>query len=116
MNVLMATSSYPRFPGDVVAPFIESIATGIARRGHRVDVVLPHHPELRRVSGAGVTFHPYRYAPDRWSRWGYAQSLEADHRLVSGLLNSVGVALEPHTAGWPDAAPGLRSAPREEAS
>ena len=26
MNVLMVTSSYPKFPGDVTAPFIESIA------------------------------------------------------------------------------------------
>ncbi len=45
MNVLMVTSSYPRFPGDVVAPFIESIARGVGARGHRVDVVLPHPPK-----------------------------------------------------------------------
>ena len=63
MNVLMVTSSYPRFPGDVVAPFIESIARGVAARGHRVDVVLPHHPDLRRPAGEPVSFHPYRYAP-----------------------------------------------------
>jgi phosphatidyl-myo-inositol dimannoside synthase len=75
----MVTSSYPRFPGDVVAPFIESIARGVAARGHRVDVVLPHHPDLRRPAGEPVSFHPYRYAPlDRWSRWGYAQSLRRD--------------------------------------
>ena len=78
MNVLMVTSSYPRFPGDVVAPFIESIAAGIAARGHRVDVVWPHHPALRRPAGDPVAFHPYRYAPDRFSRWGYAQGLKAD--------------------------------------
>jgi len=86
MNVLMVTSSYPRFPGDVVAPFIESIATGIAARGHRVDVVLPHHPALRRPAGEAVAFHPYRYAPDRWSRWGYAQSLKADVGVRGGMF------------------------------
>jgi glycosyltransferase involved in cell wall biosynthesis len=86
MNVLMVTSSYPRFPGDVVAPFIESIATGIAKRGHRVDVVLPHHPDLRRPPGDTVRFHPYRYAPDRWSLWGYAQSLEADVSVRGGMF------------------------------
>jgi len=75
----MVTSSYPKFPGDVTAPFIESIATGIARRGHEVDVVLPHHPELQRGADEVVRFFPYRYAPsDPWSLWGYAQSLEAD--------------------------------------
>ena len=51
MNVLMVTSSYPKAPGDVTAPFIESIAEAVAARGHGVDVVLPHHPELRRPPG-----------------------------------------------------------------
>src|SRR5687768_3972980 len=87
MNVLMVTSSYPRFPGDVVAPFIESIARGVAARGHRVDVVLPHHPELRRREDEPVSFHPYRYAPlDRWSRWGYAQSLRRDVSVRAGAF------------------------------
>ena len=35
------------------------------------------------------------------------------YRLVSGLLNSAGVALEPSTPGWPTGAGGLRRAPRE---
>ena len=58
MNVLMVTSSYPKFPGDVTAPFIESIAHGVAARGHRVDVVLPHHPDLRRSDDEPVRFLP----------------------------------------------------------
>jgi len=79
MNVLMVTSSYPKFPGDVTAPFIESIARGVAARGHQVDVVLPHHPELRRDASEPVRFFPYRYAPiPSWNQWGYAQSLAAD--------------------------------------
>jgi glycosyltransferase involved in cell wall biosynthesis len=78
----MVTSSYPRFPGDVVAPFIESIARGMAARGHAVDVVLPHHPELRRGADEPVSFFPYRYAPTRGlSLWGYAQSLAADVKV-----------------------------------
>jgi phosphatidyl-myo-inositol dimannoside synthase len=79
MNVLMVTSSYPKFPGDVTAPFMESIAWGVAARGHEVDVVLPHHPELKRGTDEPVRFFPYRYAPrEGWSIWGYAQSLRAD--------------------------------------
>jgi len=82
MRILIVTSSYPKFPGDVTAPFIESIARGVAARGHQVDVVLPHHPELRRGEDEPVRFFPYHYAPsDSWSLWGYAQSLEADVRL-----------------------------------
>ena len=92
----MVTSSYPKFPGDVTAPFIESIAEAVAERGHGVDVLLPHHPELRRPPGR-VRFFPYRYAPrDALAVWGYASSLEADVRvkpLVYALLPLVALAL-----------------------
>jgi glycosyltransferase involved in cell wall biosynthesis len=86
MKVLMVTSSYPLFPGDATAPFIEEIARGLAGAGHGVDVVLPHHPRLRRPPDEPVRFFPYRYAPcEAWSVWGYAQSLESDVR-VRGLV------------------------------
>jgi glycosyltransferase involved in cell wall biosynthesis len=77
----MVSSSYPKFPGDATAPFIEAIALGIASQGHEVDMVLPHHPELARPEGEPVRFLTYRYAPDSWSVWGYAQSLESDVRV-----------------------------------
>jgi len=96
MKVLMLTSSYPKFPGDVTAPFVESIARGVAARGHAVDVVLPHHPDLRRPADDPVRFFPYRYAPDRFSLWGYAQSMAADVRLrkrVYLLLPLVALAM-----------------------
>lgn len=52
------------------------------------------------------------------SRWNDSQLLEllvltGYYRLVSGLLNSAGVALEPRTPGWPEGARPVRSAPRE---
>ena len=82
MNVLMVTSSYPKFPGDVTAPFVESIARAVAERGHAVDVLLPHHPDLRRDGAEPVRFFPYRYAPrEDWNLWGYAQSLQSDVRV-----------------------------------
>ncbi|HEY6546903.1 MAG TPA: glycosyltransferase [Vicinamibacteria bacterium] len=95
MKVLMVTSSYPLCPGDVVAPFIEEIARGVAGAGHRVDVLLPHHPRLRRPPGEPVRFFPYRYAPfASWNVWGYAQSLEADVRVRGGAF-----LLAPFVAG-----------------
>jgi glycosyltransferase involved in cell wall biosynthesis len=81
MRILAVTSSYPKFPGDVTAPFIESITRTLAQRGHAVDVVLPEHPELRWPHSP-VALHPYRYAPHPgWALWGYAASLEADVRV-----------------------------------
>ena len=55
------------------------------------------------------------------TRWSDEQLLEllvlaGYYRLVSGLLNSVGVALEPETPGWPDAMTQPRRAPREVAT
>jgi glycosyltransferase involved in cell wall biosynthesis len=97
MRLLHLTSSYPKFPGDVTAPFIEEIAHALAARGHQVDVVLPFHPDLRRPQEDGVRFFPYRYAPrDDWSRWGYAQSLESDVRVrpaIYALLPLAALAL-----------------------
>ena len=54
------------------------------------------------------------------SRWSDEQLLElvvlaGYYRLVSGLLNSAGVALEPETPGWPDGMRDPRRAPRESA-
>jgi alkylhydroperoxidase family enzyme len=52
------------------------------------------------------------------ARWSEPQLLElvvlcGYYRLVSGLLNSAGVALEPATPGWPAGLTQVRRAPRE---
>lgn len=51
-------------------------------------------------------------------RWSEPELLEllvltGFYRLVSGMLNSAGVALEPQTTGWPTAANPRRTAPRD---
>lgn len=80
MKICMVTSSYPKYPGEVTAPFIEEIAAGVTALGHEVHLLLPHHPDLRRGAvERGVHLHPYRYAPFRaLAIWGYAESLAAD--------------------------------------
>jgi glycosyltransferase involved in cell wall biosynthesis len=79
----MITSSYPRFPGDTIATFMEPIAQGVAQRGHEVHVVLPWHPRLQRHGlEGGVHFHPFHYAPLRsLNVFGYSGALDADVRL-----------------------------------
>lgn len=87
MKICMLSSSYPKYDGDVTAPFIESIATGVAALGHEVHLLLPHHPEIRRkVYENGVIFHFYRYAPTKKLHiWGYADSLQADVTIKKGV-------------------------------
>jgi glycosyltransferase involved in cell wall biosynthesis len=79
----MLTSSYPKFPGDVTAPFIESIAQYSQSLGHKVTVVLPYHPDLRRQPVEnGVRFYQYHYALRRsWNIWGYAASMQGDVKV-----------------------------------
>ena len=53
------------------------------------------------------------------AKWSDAQLLEllvlaGYYRLVSGMLNSAGVPLEPTTPGWPDGTSARRQAPRAE--
>ncbi|MCU0491797.1 MAG: glycosyltransferase [Chloroflexaceae bacterium] len=80
MRVLMLTSSYPKYPGETTAPFIEEIAAGLAARGHTIDLVAPWHPDIRREPvERGVRLHFFRYAPHpALNIWGYAQSLLSD--------------------------------------
>lgn len=87
MNILALTSSYPRFPGDPTAPFIESITKHVAARGHTIHLVVPEHRAWRRAPVEdGVHFHPYRYSPRRsWTPWGYSESLQAGVKIKRRL-------------------------------
>lgn len=88
MKILMVTSSYPKYEGDVTAPFIESIAASIAARGNEVHVLAPYHPDLRRGEiEKGVHLHFFKYAPLRHLNiWGYAEALEADIRVKGAIF------------------------------
>jgi glycosyltransferase involved in cell wall biosynthesis len=94
-TVVMVTSSYPRFPGDAIATFMEPIAGSISARGHEIHVVAPWHPRWNRQSPeGGVAFHLFRYAP--WPRlnvFGYAEALHADVRLRLPALAVTPLAL-----------------------
>lgn len=95
MRILMLASSFPKWPGETTAPFIEEIAAGVAARGHAVTLLLPYHPELRRgPDERGVRLRQYRYAPlPALNVWGYAQSLLSDTAIKGRTLAAVPFAL-----------------------
>ncbi|MGI8858512.1 MAG: glycosyltransferase [Thermomicrobiales bacterium] len=96
LTIVMLTSSYPLYEGDMTAPFIEEIAAGVAARGHTVHVVLPDHPRLRRSGMArGVHLHPFAVAPVRsWgAAWGYAGSLAGDVAVTKSAVAIAPLAL-----------------------
>jgi glycosyltransferase involved in cell wall biosynthesis len=95
MNICMLTSSYPKYPGETTAPFIEEIAAGLVRRGHCVHVVAPYHRDIRREPiERGVYLHFFRYSPLRaLNVFGYAESLQADVGLRGAALAAVPMAV-----------------------
>lgn len=94
MKILMLTSSYPKYPGETTAPFIEEIAAGLVRRGHDVTVLAPFHPQVRRATvERGVRLRLYRYAPvPALNVYGYAESLRADVGLRRAALAAAPLA------------------------
>lgn len=81
-EILTLATSYPRFKGDVVAPFIENISKEIASAGNHIDLMLPYHPEFKRTNERGITFHLYKYTKKKkYMIWGYASSMKADVQL-----------------------------------
>jgi glycosyltransferase involved in cell wall biosynthesis len=88
MRILMLSSSYPKYPGETTAPFIEEIAAGLAARGHHIDLLAPWHPDVRRGPlERGVHLHFFRYAPHpALNVWGYAQSLQSDTLIKQQTL------------------------------
>lgn len=95
MKICMLTSSYPKYPGETTAPFIEEIAAGLVRRGHEVHVVAPFHRDVRRGQvERGVHLHFFRYAPlPVLNVWGYAESLHADVSVKGRTLAAAPLAL-----------------------
>jgi glycosyltransferase involved in cell wall biosynthesis len=95
MKIAMLTSSYPKWPGETTAPFIEEIAASVAARGHEVHVLMPHRSDLRRQPcERGVHLHTYRYAPRRSLEvWGYSAALHGDVGIRPATIVAAPLAL-----------------------
>ncbi|HEX6289215.1 MAG TPA: glycosyltransferase family 4 protein [Herpetosiphonaceae bacterium] len=95
MKIAMLTSSYPKWPGETTAPFIEEIAASVAARGHEVHVLMPHRSDLRRQPfERGVYLHTYRYAPTQALEvWGYSAALHGDVGVRPATLAAAPLAL-----------------------
>jgi glycosyltransferase involved in cell wall biosynthesis/ubiquinone/menaquinone biosynthesis C-methylase UbiE len=83
LRVAVIASSYPRFSGDGAAPFVQSLARGLAAQGHSVEVVAPYDAEAQPAPAEQrLRVHRFRYAPtDGLHIVGHARSLENDERL-----------------------------------
>lgn len=83
MRIAVLTSSYPRYPGDSVAPFMQAICETLADLGHTVEVIAPADPAAPAIQDNGkVRVRRFSYIPfKRWQIMGHARALENDMRL-----------------------------------
>lgn len=64
MRILISTSTFPRFAGDSVTPFMLNLAKALVERGIEVDVLAPHAPGslTSEVLAPGLMVTRFRYA------------------------------------------------------
>ncbi|RAL23098.1 hypothetical protein DL240_09435 [Lujinxingia litoralis] len=73
MNLVVLTSSYPRFEGDGAGAFVARWCESLVARGHRVRVLCFRGPEARGGVRRGVDLRFVPYAPRPWERLFFGQ-------------------------------------------
>ena len=83
MKVCLLTHSYPRFPNDTTAPFVESTAETLQKQGMDVTVLTPDTPKFARTAADhSVNLQTYRYFfPRQLQQLGYSRTLVNDCEL-----------------------------------
>lgn len=88
MKICTLTHTYPRFPDDINAPFVEKLVEHIARKGNDVSVITAYDPKWnRKAEDHTVDLRTYRYIwPDRLHILGYSRTIEGNIRFRKRVL------------------------------
>ena len=88
MKICALTHTYPRFPHDINAPFVEQLMERIAAKGNEVAVLTAFDPAWNRGPGDHtVDLRTYRYIrPDRLHILGYSRTIEGNVRFRKRVL------------------------------
>lgn len=88
MRICTLTHTYPRFPDDINAPFVEKLMEHIALRGNDVSVLTAYDPAWNRsLDDHTVNLRTYRYIwPDRLHILGYSRTIEGNVRFRKSVL------------------------------
>jgi glycosyltransferase involved in cell wall biosynthesis len=82
MRIAVITSSYPRYKGDGVAPFVKSISESLKDRGHTISVIAPYDIKVKKDPNQKLDVHRFKYIwPDSLHLLGHARSMKADVKL-----------------------------------
>ncbi len=88
MRICTLTHTYPRFPDDINAPFVEKLMENIARKGNEVSVLTAYDPEWnRKAEDHTVDLRTYRYIwPDSLHILGYSRTIEGNIRFRKRVM------------------------------
>ncbi|MBN1291346.1 MAG: glycosyltransferase [Candidatus Latescibacteria bacterium] len=88
MKVCTLTHTYPRFEGDINAPFVEHLMKHIAREDVEVSVLTAYDPAWNRTAGDHtIDLRTYRYVwPERLHILGYSRTIEGNVRFRKHVL------------------------------
>lgn len=82
MNIVVTTTSYPRYLGDGAGTFIHSMCRSLVEAGHNVQVFACDDPQASDTWQNAVPVSRVRYVwPRRWATLGHGGALQADTKL-----------------------------------
>lgn len=76
MQILMITSSFPRFKGDYVGDFVYRLAKSLVKKGINVSVLCPAYPRgVRKETISGISVYRFPYFFDKWQLLSYGSGI-----------------------------------------
>lgn len=84
MRICIFSHTFPRFPGDTSAPFMENLAKALADAGHKVFVLVPYDSKFQLDVKRNYTLVTYRYIfPDTLHILGYSRTFSEGRKISS---------------------------------
>lgn len=82
MKICIFTHTFPRFPGDTPAPFMENLANSLVELGHKVFVLAPYDTKFSLIAKRKYKLVTYRYSLlDSLHVLGYSREFDSSKNL-----------------------------------
>jgi glycosyltransferase involved in cell wall biosynthesis len=89
MRILHVVTAFPRFPHDIISPWLVELLKGLQAAGHEVEVFAPAYRGGGNREFGGIPVHRFRYFPARW------EDLTHDQATLDRLRRSVRYKIMP---------------------
>jgi glycosyltransferase involved in cell wall biosynthesis len=83
MRILHVVTAFPRFPNDIISPWLVELLKRLRAAGHEVEVLAPAYRGGGNSEFDGIPVHRFRYFPARWEDLTHDQG--TPDRVTGGL-------------------------------